>query len=210
MKTVALVSFVLAAGCGSMGMHEPSMMWTEEGNEAMQPKRSSWPAVRIDGLDGAHVTMKPGVFGEGLDAVVPFQGNFQPTGDAAMAAYRLDIELDELTARRYGGAVATHLKGKLTVPERFGARGVLLIAPTVCALRALVTGELDQLVIESEVLPTPEMACAHGEHAGEAQRGETCSMPAHHEHHTGCGAHQQRGWGHPSKRQAELTLSVAK
>lgn len=204
----------LGTGC-MMHTSDPSSMWSEDGREAHQPK-VAWPTVRVDGPDGARFTMKRGVFGEALDVRAPFQGDFQPTGDVAMAAYPFDIHLDEATARRYGSDHAVHLKGKLTVPQRLGSRGVLRIAPTECALRALVTGGVDELSIASEVMPTPDLACARAEHSGEMQRGETCSMPAHRERNEGhaCGApREQQTWKHRwhhTKSAAELTLTVVK
>ncbi|MEO6954167.1 MAG: hypothetical protein ABI321_20355 [Polyangia bacterium] len=218
MKTfmnVALLGLLGASGCGAMRMHDPTMMWTEswteEGREMIQPPKLMWPQVRVDGLDGAHFTMQRGIFGEGLDVLAPFQGEFQPTGDVAMAAYRMDIQLDAATARRFGSDHPVHLKGKLLVPERFGKRGVLRIAPSECAMRALVTGDIEKLAVESEVMPTAEMACANSEHSGEMQRGEMCTMPAHRHESRSCGLHETHGGiAHHWKRAAELILSVAK
>jgi hypothetical protein len=218
-KNVALLGVLGTAGCGTMRMHDPTMMWTEswteEGRESMQLPKLMWPTVRVDGLDGAHFTMQRGIFGEGLDVVAPFQGEFQPTGDVEMAAYRMDIQLDAATARRFGADRPVHLKAKLLVPERYGTRGVLRIFPSECALRALVTGDIEKLAVESEVLPTAEMACAHADHSGEMDRGETCSVPAHRHENESCHAGHDRREGHSGmfhrwKHAAELILSVAK
>ena len=188
---LALLGCLGAGGC-MMHMSDPSSMWSEEGREVHQPKLP-WPTIRIDGPSGARFTMKRGVFGEGLDARAPFQGVFQPTGDAARAAYRFDIQLDEATARRYGSDHAVLLEGTLTVPQRLDSRGVLRIAPTECAMRALVTGGVDELSIESDAMPTPDLACARTDNRG----------GAHAAHRSG------HGW-HEHKAKAELTLSVAK
>jgi hypothetical protein len=199
MKTLALCA-LLSAACLPMQHGGMNMMMGEMGEGGMMHMRPpKWPTVRIDGLDGARVMMQRGVFGDGLDVKAPFQGEFQPTGDSTMAAYPLVIDLDEATARHYGGEHAMRLRGYLTVPSSMRERGILRIVPTVCAVKALVTGDVEKLKVKSDELPTTIESCAQ-----DHERHDECSAKHHHEdkHH---------GWSMWRRDEsATLTLMVGK
>ncbi len=153
----------LSAGC----MHGSMMGDTEErpgqGQTMMGGQSAAWPSVRIDEPAGAHVTMDRGIFGEGLDVVTPFQGQFQTTGTLSMTGYPLEIHLDDAVARRYGGTGATTLYARLTVAANRKTEPVR-IAPSECELRALLTGEVQEIRTEAEQMPSVQERCAMEEH----------------------------------------------
>ncbi len=162
---------LFAAGCmhGMGGMHE----------RMARP----WPTIRLDGPAGARVVMERGVFGEGLDVRVPFQGAFQPTGDHVLTGYPLEIELDAVAAQHYGAAVGTKIYGRMTVGESARKRGVQVLAPSECALKALIAGDLDELRVTADELPRADVACARAQdmHAQAAHEDGACAMMCGHE-----------------------------
>ena len=196
------------------GMHPMSMMMGDR-----EEKEIPWPTVRIDEPAGATFVMEAGVFGDGLQATAPLQGQFQPTAAVAKAGYPIEVQLDASAAHRYGSPKALTLYARLNITATKQRHGILLIAPSECELRALVAGDLDEVRVSAEVLPTAVEACrpttSHGEpgascpgmmhggagmmHGG-AQPG--CPMHGgalqggHGAMHGGCGGHGGHGNGH--------------
>ena len=185
-----LTTALFAAGCmhgGQRCMGGGEMHGMGGMRERME---RPWPTIRIDGPAGALVVMERGVFGEGLHVRAPFQGSFQPTASDPRAGYPLELELDPLLAKHYGAATGAKIYGRLMVSESAHPRGVLVLAPSECALKALIAGDLDELRITAEELPRADVACARAQdmqaamaqqdaHAGMTHEGAHPGM-AHH------------------------------
>jgi hypothetical protein len=168
MKRLMLIS-LFAAGCfqGPGWSSDPGMMMH------MGPHRERpWPTVRIDEPVGATVVMEQGVFGEGIHATAPLEGQFQPTAGATRAGYPLAFQLDAATAHRYGINKPLTLYGRLNVNQTTMRHGILVLSPSECELRALVAGDLEEVVVRAEVLPTADEACRMAAHPA----GATCPM----------------------------------
>jgi hypothetical protein len=180
MKRLFLIT-LFAAGCFHHGD------WPDSGMMSMAEKRQApWPTVRIDEPAGATVMMDPGVFGVGIHAKTPLEGQFQPTATTPRAGYPLEFLLDAGAGHRYGANQPLRIYGRLNINRSMRRHGILVIAPSECALRALVAGDLDELVVRAEVLPTADQACHMHD---KAATGPGCPM---HDHPmasaAGCGA----------------------
>ena len=200
---IRLLPFVLLLGAcfpmhaqhASAPMDDPDDPYPGQGMKMMRHRKESiWPVVRIEQPAGARVTMAPGVFGDGIDVLAPFQAPFQPSGTKRRGAYPFDVTLDEAAALRYGVPHPVHLKAWLMVPETKAKQGVLRLAPTECEMRALLAGELEELKVLAEELPTADQVCAATAAHG-AGVGEHPMCGAHGGQHGGCGG-QHGGGGH--------------
>jgi hypothetical protein len=108
--------------------------------------------------------MEKGVFGDGIDAKLPLEGRFQPTAAATRAGYPLEIRLDGPAAHRYGAAKALTIYARLNVNQTMKRHGMLVVAPSECLIRALVAGDLDEVKVTADVLPTADQVCREHEH----------------------------------------------
>lgn len=217
MRIMLGLGVLLAAGCCG---HGPPMMMMGGGMGEAR-REAPWPTVRIDEPMGARVTMERGVFGDGLATSAPFQAQFQPTAEVVSVGYPLEFAVDEVAAHRYGAQKALRIYGRLNVAAAYAPSGTLLIAPTECALRALVTGDLDELRVPAEPLPRADEACATAA-KGETHEHGGCPM-AHgemapgacpmHEGGDRCGHAGARGCGKGARHgraAAILTLRMSK
>ena len=209
----------LGVGC----MHSGGMMMGQEAGMGMDDRESgrnaAWPSVRIEEPAGARFTMELGLFGDGLDVVAPFQGQFQTTGSLAMTGYPLEIHLDQEAARRYGAAGATTLYARLTVAPTLKHEAVR-IAPSECELRALLTGEVDELRLVAHDPPPLEERCAMEGPAlppghppipgyGPNDGGAMCPHGGGHSSPHGCGGGSARshgGWHHSAPTVLKIRL----
>jgi hypothetical protein len=168
-----VLSLPLASACSRHGRHA----WREGGGmeSPFRPRDQPWPMVRIAEPQGALVVMERGVFGEGISATAPLEGRFQPTSPSAAGGYPLELRLEGTAAQRVGSDKPIVIYARLTVREAMSRQGTLVIAPTECALRALVDGDLDELRVTAEALPTADQACAI---AAKAAAGGACPMHA--------------------------------
>jgi hypothetical protein len=91
------------------------------------------------------------------------EGQFQPTAMPPRAGYPLEIRLDGPAAHRYGSSKALTIYARLNVNQTMKRHGLLVITPSECLLRALVAGDLDEVKVPAEVLPTADQVCR--EHA---------------------------------------------
>jgi hypothetical protein len=184
MKRLLLIP-LLAAGCfqGPGWSGDPGMMMH------MGPRRERpWPTVRIDEPAGATVVMEQGVFGDGIHATAPLEGQFQPTARSPRAGYPLAFELDAATAHRYGINRPLTLYGRLNVNRTMIRHGILVLSPSECELRALVAGDLEEVVVQAEILPTADEACRRAAHPA----GAACPMHGdpHGDAHAAAHAHE--------------------
>jgi len=237
MKRALVLSCLFTSACfhhsaWQSGQHSGmSPMSTMSGDR--DDREIPWPTVRIDEPAGATFVMEPGVFGDGLHASAPLQAQFQPTSEKLRGGYPIEVQLDASAAHRYGVPKAVTIYARLNITATKKRHGILLIAPSECELRALVAGDLDEVRVSAEVLPTADQACmpaaqhheAHLEAHVDAHQGEpaTCPMhggprhggPMHGEqmHGGGCGTHGGHG-GHgmfgPPQPGAILTLRMTK
>lgn len=161
----ALALPLALSGC-MHGSHRCGMRGDEDGmGTSMNPRKrqeqleKTWPTVRLDGLSGARVKMDRGVFGDGIDVRAPFEGKFQPTGATTFTGYPLEIELDGVQAQLYGRTGATTIYGRMLVSESEQRRGVLVLEPSECAMKALMDGDIEELRVTASELPRADVAC---------------------------------------------------
>jgi hypothetical protein len=157
-----LLSTIFLCGCfgGGMGMSgEPGMMM-----KMGERKEPPWPTVRIDEPAGALVVMEQGVFGDPIRVAAPLEGQFQPTAANPRAGYPLMIQFDATQAKRFGKDKAFTVYARLNINQSMKRHGILVLSPSECELKALVAGDLEEVAVRAEILPTADQACRMHEH----------------------------------------------
>jgi hypothetical protein len=102
--------------------------------------------VRLD-EPRAQVTIPPGLFTPEVKTETPFVGRFEVTGLAPFGGHPLIFDIDDETARRFGGERATRIYGRLSVahPHWPGPNQALDVTPSPDDLRALLSGQVEQI-----------------------------------------------------------------